>query len=80
MNLLVRLQTAPTAEKKNQEKFIQDLLNSDIHLRSKKELIEKFIQKNLPLVVHPEDVTDAFENFVELKRKAAIHKISKKEA
>ena len=80
MNLLVRLQTAPTAEKKNQEKLIQDLLNSDIQLRSKKELIEKFIQKNLPLIENPDDVIDAFENFVELERKAAIQEMSKEEA
>ncbi|WP_449580068.1 type I restriction endonuclease subunit R, EcoR124 family, partial [Paenimyroides tangerinum] len=76
----VRLQAAPTAEKKSQEKLIQDLLNSDLHLRSKKELIEKFIQKNLPLIENPDDVIEAFENFVEEERKEAIQEISKEEA
>ncbi len=80
MNLLVRLQAAPTAEKKSQEKLIQDLLNSDIQLRSKKELIEKFIQKNLPLIENPDDVIEAFEDFVEQERKEAIQEISKEEA
>lgn len=80
MNLLVRLQAAPQAEKKSQEKLIQDLLNSDIQLRSKKELIEKFIQKNLPLIENPDDVIEAFEDFVEQERKEAIKEISKEEA
>lgn len=80
MNLLVRLQAAPTAEKKSQEKLIQDLLNSDIQLRSKKELIEKFIQKNLPLIENSDDVIAAFEDFVEAERKEAIQEISKEEA
>lgn len=80
MNLLVRLQAAPIAEKKSQEKLIQDLLNSDIQLRSKKELIEKFIQKNLPFIENPDDVIEAFEDFVEAERKEAIQEISKEEA
>ncbi|RRA96514.1 type I restriction endonuclease subunit R [Paenimyroides viscosum] len=80
MNLLVRLQAAPQAEKQSQEKMIQDLLNSDIQLRSKKELIEKFIQKNLPLIADSEDVIEAFEDFVEQERKEAIQEISKEEA
>src|SRR5690554_1565396 len=80
MNLLVRLQAAPIDEKKSQEKLIQDLLNSDIQLRSKKELIEKFIQKNLPLIENPDDVIEAFEDFVEAERKEAIQEISKEEA
>ena len=80
MNLLVRLQAAPQAEKQSQEKMIQDLLNSDIQLRSKKELIEKFIQKNLPLIENPDDVIEAFEDFVEQERKEAIKEISKEEA
>lgn len=80
MNLLVRLQAAPQAEKKSQEKMIQDLLNSDIQLRSKKELIEKFIQKHLPLIESPDDVMDAFEDFVEAERKEAIQNMSSEEA
>ncbi len=80
MNLLVRLQAAPQAEKKSQEKLIQDLLNSDIQLRSKKELIEKFIQKNLPFIENPDDVIEAFEDFVESERKIAIQEMSNQEA
>ena len=56
------------------------MLNSDIQLRSKKELIEKFIQKNLPLLTNPDDVMDAFETFIETERKEAIENISKDEA
>ncbi|MHC5202168.1 type I restriction endonuclease subunit R [Myroides sp. LJL119] len=80
LNLLVRLQAAPVQEKASQEKMIQDLLNSDIQLRSKKELIEKFIQRNLPLITENEDVINTFEDFVEIERKEAIEQISKAEA
>jgi type I restriction enzyme R subunit len=80
MNLLVRLQAAPQAEKQSQEKMIQDLLNSDIQLRSKKELIEKFIQKNLPLITEADDVISSFEDFVEKERKEAIQIMSAEEA
>lgn len=80
MNLLVRLQAAPQTEKQSQEKLIQDLLNSDIQLRSKKELIEKFIHKNLPLITNADDVINSFEDFVEVERKEGIQEISKEEA
>lgn len=72
MNLLIRLQAAPIDEKAKQEKVIQDLLNSDIELRSKKELIEKFIQKHLPMIHDNDQVMDEFDNFLEQERKEAI--------
>lgn len=80
MNLLIKLQAAPVAEKSSQEKMIQDLLNSDIHLRSKKELIEKFIQKNLPLITDPDEVVQAFDDFIFEERKEAMLSLSREEA
>ncbi|MBQ0152395.1 MAG: type I restriction endonuclease subunit R, partial [Chryseobacterium sp.] len=80
MNLLIKLQSAPVAEKSSQEKMIQDLLNSDIHLRSKKELIEKFIQKNLPLITDSDEVVQAFDDFIFEERKEAMLSLSREEA
>ncbi|WP_291095965.1 MULTISPECIES: type I restriction endonuclease subunit R [unclassified Empedobacter] len=80
MNLLIKLQAAPVAEKPSQEKMIQDLLNSDIKLRSKKELIEKFIQKNLPLVTDPDQVIQAFDDFIVAERREAMLSLSQEEA
>jgi len=79
MNLLIRLQAAPVAEKANQEKMIQDLLNSDILLRSKKDLIDKFMQKNLPFITNPDDVIEVFDEFVQAERKLAMEVISSDE-
>ncbi len=76
MNLLLRLQAAPVDEKQQQEKIIQDLLNSDIHLRSKKELIEKFMQKHLPLIQDNDQVLDAFDDFIEQEKKAAMQEFT----
>src|SRR5690606_7666484 len=76
MNLLVRLQAAPVDEKAKQEKMIQDLLNSDIQLRSKKELIEKFIQKQLPLIQDNDQVLEEFDNFLVEERKEAIRTLT----
>src|SRR5690606_31818359 len=79
MNLLIKLQGAPQRDKADQEKIIRDLLDSDIHLRSKKELIEKFIYKNLPLITDPEDVIEAFDEFITEERKIALKELSVEE-
>lgn len=79
MNLLMKLQAAPISEKSQHEKLIKDLLNSDINLRSKKELIEKFIDKHLPLIENTDEVIEAFDQFVVEERKDALEKISGEE-
>ena len=79
MNLLIRLQAAPVAEKASQEKMIQDLLNSDIQLRSKKELIEKFIQKNLPLITDSDQILEEFDQFIYQERQEAMKMMSSEE-
>lgn len=76
LNLLIKLQGAPVAEKASQEKVIQDLLNSDIQLRSKKELIDKFIQKQLPLIPDSDQIMDEFEQFIYRERQHAMHDMS----
>ncbi len=79
MNLIVKLQAAPSSEKDKQEKLIQDLLNSDLKLRSKKELIEKFIQKQLPLITDADQVLEEFDQFVYIERQNALKEMSKVE-
>lgn len=79
MNLLIRLQVAPAAEKANQVKMIQDLLNSDIQLRSKKDLIDKFMRKNLPLITNSDDVMEVFDDFIQAERKLAMEAMSSEE-
>jgi len=79
MNLIVKLQAAPSTEKDKQEKMIQDLLNSDLKLRSKKELIEKFIQKQLPFITDTDQVLEEFDQFVYIERQNALKEMSKDE-
>lgn len=79
MNLIVKLQAAPSSEKDKQEKLIQDLLNSDLKLRSKKELIEKFIQKQLPFITDADQVLEEFDQFVYIERQNALKEMSKDE-
>ncbi|MGV0846827.1 type I restriction endonuclease subunit R [Empedobacter falsenii] len=79
MNLIIKLQAAPSTEKDKQEKMIQDLLNSDLKLRSKKELIEKFIEKQLPLITDADQVLEEFDQFVYIERQNALKEMSKDE-
>lgn len=79
MNLIVKLQAAPKSDKEKQEKVIQDLLNSDLKLRSKKELIEKFIDKQLPLIKDQDQVLEGFDEFVNNERQIALKELSTEE-
>ena len=85
LSLLVQLQkedlegTATTETKAKKEKAIKEMLNNQVALRSKKELIEKFIESHLPTITNPDVVTEKFDNYLEEERKDAIIKISKEE-
>ncbi|MGC6431739.1 MAG: type I restriction endonuclease subunit R [Jejuia sp.] len=66
-------------DKEQQKKQISEMLDSEIQLRSKKELIEKFIEENLPLVTDSDLIPNAFESFWTEEKKNAIVTISKEE-
>lgn len=61
------------------EKEIFNLLNTEAHLRSKRELIEKFIQENLPVLEDGEDIPEAFEKFWTAEQQNAFNKLVKEE-
>lgn len=64
--------------KRNTEKTraqIDNLLSSEVHLRSKRELIEKFIQENLPVIEDSDEIPNEFERFWNEEQKKAIDKI-----
>src|SRR5690606_2160293 len=64
LTLLAKLaETNNSGDTEQQKKKISEMLESEIQLRSKKELIEKFIEENLPLLRDSEQVTDAFDSF-----------------
>jgi type I restriction enzyme, R subunit len=56
-------------------KMVTDLLGSERHLRSKRELIEKFIEQHMPSLGTGQDVQAAFSDFWNAERRAAIQQV-----
>jgi len=70
------------SEKGDQEKVLKqifDLLEGDVYLRSKRELIKKFIEENLPHVDDPENIEDAFEDYCTEEQRKAFDDLCKSE-
>lgn len=64
IQLLMKLKSKNNSkDKESIEKEVANLLNSQVSLRSKRELIDKFIQQNLPLINDTETIPDEFEKF-----------------
>lgn len=63
IRLLVKLKAGSKKDVSKTEKEIYNLLNSEVQLRSKRELIEEFIQEHLPQITDAEEVAPAFEQF-----------------
>ncbi|WP_370477203.1 type I restriction endonuclease subunit R [Tamlana flava] len=80
LTLLAKLsETHKPEEREHQKKKISEMLDTEVQLRSKKELIEKFIEENLPLIRDSEQVNDAFDAFWTIEKKKAIKNLSKEE-
>src|SRR5690606_16072271 len=80
LTLLAKLtESSKPEEREQQKKKISEMLETEIQLRSKKELIEKFIEENLPLLRDSEQVNDAFDSFWTIQKKKAIQNLSKEE-
>ena len=57
------------------KKMVQDLLSSERHLRSKRDLIEKFIEEHMSALTPDQTVTDAFNGFWDEEKTKAIAEI-----
>lgn len=79
IQLLIRLKSKVQADVTKAEKEIFNLLNTEAHLRSKRELIEKFIQENLPDLKDADDIPEVFEKFWNAEQQKAFNKIVKEE-
>jgi type I restriction enzyme R subunit len=60
---------------KAKRKMVYDLLGSERHLRSKRELIEKFIEQHMPHMPKGQTVEDAFTGFWDEEKSNAIAEI-----
>lgn len=80
INLLIKLKSK-TAKKDKEalEQTIFNLLNTEVTLRSKRELIEKFIKENLVKIADAEDITEAFTDFWNQEQQKELYKIIQEE-
>ncbi len=79
IQLLIKLKSKVKADVSQTEKEIFNLLNSEAHLRSKRELIEKFILENLPVIEESEDIQPSFEKFWNEEQQKAFNQLLKEE-
>lgn len=64
IQLLIKLRSKNNSkDKETIEKEVVNLLNSQVSLRSKRELIDKFIQQNLPVIEDTDTIPEEFEKF-----------------
>ena len=56
-----------------------EIIDSDVTLRSKRELIENFIEQNLLQVEQDENISQAFESFVSTEKRKAVAVICQEE-
>jgi len=80
VQLLIKFKSRDKQKDKQQlEKEISNLLNSEVSLRSKRELIDKFIQGNLPLIEDTDTIPDEFEKFWNEEQERALKELVEEE-
>ena len=74
IQLLIKLKANVKKDVAQTEREIFNLLNTEVALRSKKELIEKFIQENLPVIDDTQDIPEEFEKFWDEEQQKAFRR------
>ena len=77
--LLRNMQSAKPSEQETQRKTILGILDTEIQLRSKKELIKRFIEEHFPAIPKEGDVGAAFEQYWTAEKHKAIQALSTEE-
>jgi type I restriction enzyme R subunit len=72
IRLLIKLKANQKKDAEQIEKEIFNLLNTEMQLRSKKELIEKFIRENMPVILDTDDIPQEFEKFWTVEQEKAF--------
>jgi type I restriction enzyme R subunit len=72
IQLLIKLKSKAKKDVSQTEKEIFNLLNTEAHLRSKRELIELFIKANLPEIEDSDDIPQEFEKFWNAEQQKAF--------
>jgi type I restriction enzyme, R subunit len=79
IQLLIKLKSKAQKDVSQTEKEIFNLLNTEAHLRSKRELIELFIKANLPTIEDTDDIPQEFEKFWNAEQQKAFNQLVKEE-
>lgn len=79
IQLLIKLKSKKRTDVAQTETEIFNLLNTEAHLRSKRELIEKFIKANLPTIKDADDIPQEFEKFWNKEQQKAFNHLIKAE-
>lgn len=80
LQLLIKFNSKQSAkDKESIEKDIFNLLNTEVSLRSKRELIEKFIQESLPHIEDTDAIPEEFEKFWNVEQEKALQELVKTE-
>lgn len=77
--LLRNMQAAKPVDQEKQRKAILGILDSEMQLRSKKELIERFIAEHFPAIPKDGDVGEVFENYWNEEKQKAVQELSNDE-
>lgn len=75
IRLLIKLKANQKKDAQQIEKEIVNLLNTEVQLRSKKELIEKFIRENLQVIQDTDDIPQEFEKYWNVEQEKAFLKL-----
>ena len=79
IRLLIKLKANQKKDAEQIEKEIFNLLNTEMQLRSKKELIEKFIRENMPVILDTDDIPQEFEKFWTAEQEKAFLQLVEEE-
>ena len=79
IQLLIKLKSDTQADVTKTEQEINNLLNTEVNLRSKRELIQQFIDENLPKIEDTDAIPEAFEVYWNEEQKKAFKKLTAEE-
>jgi type I restriction enzyme R subunit len=79
LQLLFKLKSKNKKDVAETEKEIFNLLNTEVNLRSKRELIEKFILQNMPVIHDSADIPQEFDNFWNEEKRKSFEQLIKEE-
>jgi type I restriction enzyme R subunit len=79
IQLLIKLKSDTQKDATKTEQEISNLLNTEVNLRSKRELIQRFIEESLPTIEDTDDIPEAFEVYWNEEQKKAFKKLTTEE-